>query len=92
MRKSCASTGTHHTAPTDATCTHCTAPTKATRARSASTSTSTSATASVRGVDRNRGYKRGCYHSSANVLEFGHGNLLLSFLTKDRASRRQSDG
>jgi hypothetical protein len=88
MRKSCASTGTHDTAPTNATSTHCTAPTKATRARSASTS----ATASVRGVDRNRGYKRGCYHSSANVLEFGHGNLLLSFLTKDRASRRQSDG
>jgi hypothetical protein len=90
MRKSCASTGTHDTAPTNATSTHCTAPTKATRARS--TSTSTSATASVRGVDRNRGYKRGCYHGSANVLEFGHGNLLLSFLTKDGASRRQSDG
>jgi hypothetical protein len=90
MRKSCASTGTHHTAPTDATCTHCTAPTNSACARSASTSTS--ATASVRGVDRNRGYKRGCYHSSANVLEFGHGNLLLSFLTKDGASRRQSDG
>jgi hypothetical protein len=65
MRKSCASTGTYRTAPTSTAC-----------ARSASTP----ATASVRGVDYNRGYKRGCNHSSANVLECEHGNLLLSFL------------
>jgi hypothetical protein len=75
MRKSCASTGTHCTAPTNTACAR---------------STSTAATASVRGVDRNRSYKRGCNHSGANVFECEHGNLLLSFLTEDGAPRRQS--